>query len=111
MIRRPPRSTLFPYTTLFRSGPARIPLPGFTSVGTASVDQGQMEGNRDGKASQILFVDRRGTRTAREGSGKLESLVRSNQPDSRNDVGVRSHVVGSAILAQVADFVRSQSKR
>src|SRR3712207_7828481 len=25
MIRRPPRSTLFPYTTLFRSGPAAIP--------------------------------------------------------------------------------------
>src|SRR5438034_8851008 len=24
MIRRPPRSTLFPYTTLFRSGPARF---------------------------------------------------------------------------------------
>src|SRR2546425_7272339 len=26
MIRRPPRSTLFPYTTLFRS-PASVPLP------------------------------------------------------------------------------------
>src|SRR2546425_3902378 len=26
MIRRPPRSTLFPYTTLFRSKPARILL-------------------------------------------------------------------------------------
>src|SRR3712207_7347012 len=25
MIRRPPRSTLFPYTTLFRSGVARLP--------------------------------------------------------------------------------------
>src|SRR5258708_20217223 len=25
MIRRPPRSTLFPYTTLFRSGPAPPP--------------------------------------------------------------------------------------
>src|SRR3712207_7467310 len=25
MIRRPPRSTLFPYTTLFRSAPQRIP--------------------------------------------------------------------------------------
>src|SRR2546422_7778696 len=25
MIRRPPRSTLFPYTTLFRSAPARFP--------------------------------------------------------------------------------------
>src|SRR2546429_3942937 len=26
MIRRPPRSTLFPYTTLFRSSPRQIPL-------------------------------------------------------------------------------------
>src|SRR2546429_7255762 len=26
MIRRPPRSTLFPYTTLFRSGDARMSL-------------------------------------------------------------------------------------
>src|SRR2546429_7510751 len=28
MIRRPPRSTLFPYTTLFRSGPRGAPAPG-----------------------------------------------------------------------------------
>src|SRR3712207_8835056 len=27
MIRRPPRSTLFPYTTLFRSEPAPAPAP------------------------------------------------------------------------------------
>src|SRR5260370_22821098 len=27
MIRRPPRSTLFPYTTLFRSQPSRNSLP------------------------------------------------------------------------------------
>src|SRR2546427_7842953 len=27
MIRRPPRSTLFPYTTLFRSGCRRLPRP------------------------------------------------------------------------------------
>src|SRR3712207_8682126 len=26
MIRRPPRSTLFPYTTLFRSAPRRVPV-------------------------------------------------------------------------------------
>src|SRR2546427_1843602 len=31
MIRRPPRSTLFPYTTLFRSGPdGRLGTTGFT---------------------------------------------------------------------------------
>src|SRR2546425_4699743 len=29
MIRRPPRSTLFPYTTLFRSHPRRLPARGF----------------------------------------------------------------------------------
>src|SRR2546428_7787131 len=28
MIRRPPRSTLFPYTTLFRSGKELQPVPG-----------------------------------------------------------------------------------
>src|SRR3989442_4246377 len=28
MIRRPPRSTLFPYTTLFRSGPAWLEVHG-----------------------------------------------------------------------------------
>src|SRR3712207_8084959 len=33
MIRRPPRSTLFPYTTLFRS--RFPPLPVFIGVGTA----------------------------------------------------------------------------
>src|SRR3712207_8372542 len=33
MIRRPPRSTLFPYTTLFRSdGPARPPRAGVRRV-------------------------------------------------------------------------------
>src|SRR3712207_9036359 len=32
MIRRPPRSTLFPYTTLFRSEPARFLLAGVKSV-------------------------------------------------------------------------------
>src|SRR3712207_8663962 len=32
MIRRPPRSTLFPYTTLFRSLPARPPRPEYKST-------------------------------------------------------------------------------
>src|SRR2546426_6073478 len=31
MIRRPPRSTLFPYTTLFRSGSVARPLGGWLS--------------------------------------------------------------------------------
>src|SRR2546426_8915382 len=48
MIRRPPRSTLFPYTTLFRSLPARrfeyglaggrCPQPSFICNATANLD-------------------------------------------------------------------------
>src|SRR2546422_9555848 len=33
MIRRPPRSTLFPYTTLFRSAPLARPGDGVLSLG------------------------------------------------------------------------------
>src|SRR2546430_10063691 len=38
MIRRPPRSTLFPYTTLFRS----IPLPNMRSLACAPVSQSHL---------------------------------------------------------------------
>src|SRR3712207_8716965 len=43
MIRRPPRSTLFPYTTLFRS---RNPIPGLYAVGNdiASIMGGNYPG-------------------------------------------------------------------
>src|SRR3712207_8648523 len=37
MIRRPPRSTLFPYTTLFRSYPTLYFVPGVQSLATSSV--------------------------------------------------------------------------
>src|SRR5258706_9920102 len=36
MIRRPPRSTLFPYTTLFRSSVTRAPRPRTTSPRSSS---------------------------------------------------------------------------
>src|SRR2546427_2771829 len=40
MIRRPPRSTLFPYTTLFRSGFLHIGLMGARHVLAGLADQG-----------------------------------------------------------------------
>src|SRR3712207_7870441 len=39
MIRRPPRSTLFPYTTLFRSGPT---MPVFTIAAQNAVSFSQL---------------------------------------------------------------------
>src|SRR2546430_10594551 len=41
MIRRPPRSTLFPYTTLFRSCWAQGVSRGVEVDGTASIDQAE----------------------------------------------------------------------
>src|SRR3712207_7842375 len=40
MIRRPPRSTLFPYTTLFRSDPTAAPTVGPTVRGADHVGGG-----------------------------------------------------------------------
>src|SRR5258706_15169292 len=51
MIRRPPRSTLFPYTTLFRSDQ----FEGFVNGGDAFIDQDLDEGLRDlaGQAVEV----------------------------------------------------------
>src|SRR2546430_4635394 len=38
MIRRPPRSTLFPYTTLFRSGAGEVPIR-VLEVGVCGTDR------------------------------------------------------------------------
>src|SRR5215813_15183859 len=52
MIRRPPRSTLFPYTTLFRSSPSKANT-GSTNASTAS---------RNGSLRRQLGEDRKSTR-------------------------------------------------
>src|SRR3712207_8862432 len=56
MIRRPPRSTLFPYTTLFRS-------PG-PEVGIRAGTQDRHGGH-----------DRRGERTGRRPTGEVDALL------------------------------------
>src|SRR2546426_4470309 len=58
MIRRPPRSTLFPYTTLFRSR-NRIPLAPARPPGEA-VRRGA--GGRQGVGQDRLDPDRKSTR-------------------------------------------------
>src|SRR3712207_6960781 len=73
MIRRPPRSTLFPYTTLFRSdedpGAGMLGLVGFQSAcfyRYALVHRDQLVSNLNGNGRQanetILALDRKSTR-------------------------------------------------
>src|SRR5690242_21206761 len=57
MIRRPPRSTLFPYTTLFRS----VEVAGHLELGTAAaVERG--DAAADAVESEIADGDRKSTR-------------------------------------------------
>src|SRR2546425_130354 len=63
MIRRPPRSTLFPYTTLFRSRVVHVPEPG--DVRDAL---GRLEDEREsGRSRRIPAGDRLRIRHAIEG--------------------------------------------
>src|SRR5687768_18364806 len=57
MIRRPPRSTLFPYTTLFRSTlrrvGERVVHAGCRVVGKVGVERGEHRAVRDRKSTRL----------------------------------------------------------
>src|SRR5690349_22133371 len=66
MLRRPPRSTLFPYTTLFRSPGAEVSASGEQEDRAGgAVDRGPQNG-KDGDPHQLgvntTFADRKSTR-------------------------------------------------
>src|SRR6266511_5913377 len=54
MIRRPPRSTLFPYTTLFRSSPSYFPL--LAAVGLALMAVGLLVADTAGPSVIPIFA-------------------------------------------------------
>src|SRR5688572_32053738 len=75
MIRRPPRSTLFPYTTLFRSRAGRAPRAG---VGEAAgrEDMSKAQGSR--KAQVTTFKGRLKPTTLRSEEHTSELQSQSN---------------------------------
>src|SRR5258705_9668616 len=69
MIRRPPRSTLFPYTTLFRSNPPPgVAVPAAVkaelAAGTASLGKeiDALRASLKGKSALLALLDRKSTR-------------------------------------------------
>src|SRR3712207_8931712 len=59
MIRRPPRSTLFPYTTLFRSWPARLgPVPQRLLSGVPAHVDGRMLQITERAGGRVINPDR-----------------------------------------------------
>src|SRR2546430_5374445 len=84
MIRRPPRSTLFPYTTLFRSFPWRLPRPRPWGEVAPKSGRQRSEEHTSELQSQSNLVCR--------------LLLEKKKKCGRGDVGVRSRLVRS--LAQ-----------
>src|SRR2546430_7622170 len=63
MIRRPPRSTLFPYTTLFRSDVAQMEVAGGVCEGDVGDRVGERRGANHGPDQRALLdPDRKSTR-------------------------------------------------
>src|SRR2546430_13748109 len=65
MIRRPPRSTLFPYTTLFRSFQVNFPLPNAAPARAIQIIAIDQAAERRGSARSVfvnIVEDRKSTR-------------------------------------------------
>src|SRR3712207_8140059 len=76
MIRRPPRSTLFPYTTLFRSVDDLRELPAKVARVLEDMEEVRALGRSLADAGTILFLGRHvGYPVALEGALKLKELA------------------------------------
>src|SRR2546422_8446306 len=62
MIRRPPRSTLFPYTTLFRSTQASCPRPVCDRITVSITNPNSRMKKKNDAPSSRLGSDRKSTR-------------------------------------------------
>src|SRR5256885_4887898 len=62
MIRRPPRSTLFPYTTLFRSERASATVASASASLVQATAVGAASSSAAAAAAPLLSIDRKSTR-------------------------------------------------
>src|SRR5256884_5373322 len=96
MIRRPPRSTLFPYTTLFRSVPAyRVPAAGgaFDSIGHKQSAVCDTEGHHGGQEERDRSDDTGVAGRFRRSHSKNRENLRADK-DEENRISDR-HAQGS----------------
>src|SRR2546422_2564833 len=94
MIRRPPRSTLFPYTTLFRSHPARRTIAGRPA--------GSRQRDPDHRRRPLARLPRSEEHTS-ELQSRLHLVCRlllekkKNEHQHNNNVNVISHTISYSI--------------
>src|SRR2546430_11399401 len=102
MIRRPPRSTLFPYTTLFRS---RADPPDVGVHGHFAPAEGEQQHARRGLASH----PRKGEQRSEEHTSELQSqsnlvcrllLEKKKRKDNGQPVCTTSHILLRALISK-----------
>src|SRR5260370_23764588 len=104
MIRRPPRSTLFPYTTLFRSGQGLLTLMGgaLALTGTSTPNAlviGQTAGSNGTVLNLEAITAAGAVIVGAGGTGTLELLgVASSVSDGAADIGQSAGGQGSATV-------------
>src|SRR3712207_7907430 len=79
MIRRPPRSTRFPYTTLFRSAALRAGVPVTVLPGPSAVETALVASALVGERYQFVGYLPRGERALAERSEEHTSELQSRQ--------------------------------
>src|SRR3989442_3503889 len=89
MIRRPPRSTLFPYTTLFRSQGRWARLHGDATEGIGGNHPSELSAGRGGSPSKLSQPVHRPA--SRRGEGGKASQERSEEHTS--ELQSRPHLV------------------
>src|SRR3712207_9203922 len=99
MIRRPPRSTLFPYTTLFRSGDERVgdfAAGGAYAVGEVGEDghgaRGRFAGGRGGGVGEGV-VDERALGFEREAAPAPERAQAHRSEEHTSELQSRQYLV------------------
>src|SRR3712207_8569909 len=90
MIRRPPRSTLFPYTTLFRSAPFTLDL----ELGLAGVDEVELV---------LVLVEVRQAAAARRHDDRVDAERRSEEHTS--ELQSRQYLVCRLLLEKKINLV------
>src|SRR3712207_8973129 len=98
MIRRPPRSTLFPYTTLFRSAPvARDPRSWLAS--SAAARDGRSRNRSVGTDGDVLADTDRGTEPSRPTSPSGSRLGASSRSEEHtSELQSRQYLVCRLLL-------------
>src|SRR3712207_7959560 len=97
MIRRPPRSTLFPYTTLFRSSAAEEPAP--RREGADQLDErGDVEALRRHLGELYRLTGRPSHRKLGVGAGSVTNVLKERSEEHTSELQSRQYLVCRLLL-------------